>query len=395
MKSVFRSRDLTILFISTFLFFSNEALFLPTLPLYLSGAGYSNFRIGTVLGAFALGVLFSRPLSGFVTDEKGRKISLAAGVLVFAAAPALYLVSTDFAYLILIRFFHGLGISFYTTAFPAYITDVSPLDQRGEILGHMATSTTLAFTLGPLAGAEVFSSFGFGALVFLCTAAGFLNFIIILKISETGKKTKKHVRPSYREIVFTRSVLASSFIQIVNAMIFGGVMTFLPLLLAPMKGVSIGIFFMVESAVIILFRFFAARLVDQYGRGPVFFYSFLILLLSVFLISGIHSASFLVLTAVLYGMGSSLCSPALSAHIADNSGPEARGTVFSFFYGAFDIGVITAGVILGFIADLTGIRQMFAIVAAGGFLCLLLFSLMIQKGIKNALQWTLFLEKPK
>ncbi len=389
MKPIFGSKNLSILFLSTFLFFTNEALFLPTLPLYLSTAGYTNFKIGTVLGAFALGVLFTRPLSGFITDEKGRKLSLAAGVLVFATAPLLYLVSTDFTYLIIIRFYHGLGISFYTTAFPAYITDASDVDRRGEILGHMATSTTLAFTLGPLIGTAIFASYGFKALIVLCSLTGLINFIIILRISEPQRKSAGKIKIPYRTVVFKRSVLVSSFIQVVYAVIFGGIMTFLPLLLKNIEGVSIGIFFMVQSIVIIACRFLAARLSDKYGRGPVFFYSFCIILSAVFLISKINSLPILIATAALFGIGSSLCSPALSAYIADNSDPSTRGTVFSFFYGAFDAGVITAGIILGFIADLTNIRDMFMITAGGGFACLVIFSLLIQKGVKESLRWTL------
>ncbi len=48
---------------------------------------------------------------------------------------------------------------------------------------------------------------------------------------------------AYRAVVLKRSVLVSSFIQLVHAVIFGGIMTFLPLLLASVEGVNIGIFF--------------------------------------------------------------------------------------------------------------------------------------------------------
>ncbi len=393
MKYILRDRNLSILFVSTFLFFTNEALFLPTLPLHLSASGYSNTRIGIVLGAFALGVLFTRPLSGFITDEKGRKISLVAGVLVFAAAPLLYLISTDFLFLIIIRFFHGLGISFYTTAFPAYITDVSDEHRRGEIFGHMATSTTLAFTLGPLIGMTIFNSYGFTPLIFLCTVTGILNLIVILFISEVIKKTEKKLKVSYKTALFNRSVLVSSFIQLVYAIIFGGIITFLPLLLKNIEGMNVGVFFMVESIVIIICRFMAAQTSDKYGRGPVFFYSFFIILCAVYLISGIDTMPLLIAIAALFGTGSSLCLPAISAFIADNSDPSARGTVFSFFNGAFDIGVIVAGVLLGFIADLTSIREMFIITAFGGFICLILFSLFIKKGFKRSLQWSLLSKK--
>ncbi len=170
-------------------------------------------------------------------------------------------------------------------------------------------------------------------------------------------------------------------------------MTFLPLLLKDIEGVNIGVFFMVESIVIITCRFMAAHLSDKYGRGPVFFYSFLTILCAVYLISQINTMHILVATAALYGIGTSLCSPALSAFIADSSDPNARGTVFSFFYGAFDTGVILAGVILGFIADLTGIRDMFMITALTGIICLVIFSLFITKGLKNSLHWTLLKKK--
>lgn len=389
MKYILRDRNLSILFVSTFLFFTNEALFLPTLPLYLSGVDYSNTMIGIVLGAFALGVLLARPMSGFITDEKGRKISLVSGVIIFAAAPLLYLVSTDFLYLIIIRFFHGLGLCFYTTAFPAYITDVSDESRRGEILGHMATSTTLAFTLGPLIGMTVFSSYGFKSLIFLCVITGLLNLIVILKISEIHKKTESKLKIPYKKVVFQRSVLVPSFIQLIYAIIFGGIMTFLPLLLKSIEGVNVGVFFMVESIVIIVCRFMAAQMADKYGRGPVFVYSFLIIICGVYLISKIDTIHILIATAALFGIGSSLCLPALSAYIADRSDPSARGTVFSFFYGAFDAGVIVAGVILGVIADLTGLREMFMITAMAGFICLIIFSLFIKKGFKKSLQWSL------
>ncbi len=389
MKYIIQDKNLTILFLTTFLFFLNEALLLPTLPVFLHEASYNNLKIGIVLGSFALGVLLARPLSGYVTDVKGRKISLILGTAIFFLAPVFYLVSTDIVYLIFVRFFHGLGIAFFTTAFPAYITDVADEDKRGEILGHMATSVTLAFGVGPLIGNSTFSAFGFKTLIGLCTIIGLLTLIIILLISETQNKTDNKIKIPYKKVVVKRSVLISSFIQLVYAIIFGGIMTFLPLLLKNIEELNVGIFFMVEAISIVLCRFFAAHLADKYGRGPVYFYSFIIMLCAVFFISEIYTLKILIITAVFFGTGSALCSPALSAFIADKTDPSARGTVFGFFYGAFDAGVIFAGFILGFIADLFGIREMFVITSIGGFISLVVFSLFIRKGIGTSLKWVL------
>jgi MFS family permease len=389
MKIIFQNKNLSILFISTFLFFSNEALFLPTLPLQLSANGYNNTMIGVILGAFALGVLLSRPISGYVTDKKGRKKALVFGVFIFAATPIFYLVSNNFIYLMFIRFIHGLGISFYTSAFPAYITDTADELKRAEALGHMSTSTTLAFTFGPLAGSMCFKTYGFTMLIFVCTIIGLINLCVILMISETIPKNLQKKRVLMSMEVFNRSVLVSSFICLIYAVIFGGIMTFLPLLLDNVANVDIGDFFLAESIMIVVCRIVAARFADIYGRGPVFFYSFLIILTAVFLISEIQTIVNLIIAAILFGIGSALCSPALSAFVADNSPPQARGTVFSFFYGAFDVGVIVAGMILGFIADIAGLRQMFMFTSIGGLISLLIFATVIKNTPKKSIAWAL------
>ncbi|MCG8641188.1 MAG: MFS transporter [Desulfobacterales bacterium] len=100
------------------------------------------------------------------------------------------------------------------------------------------------------------------------------------------------------------------------------------------------------------------------------------------------------LAAVLFGIGAALCSPALSAFISDRTDPNVRGTVFGFFYGAFDAGVIVAGAILGIVSDLAGLREMFVITAFGGCISLALFSLLIRKGYRRSVQWTLGIKKP-
>ena len=313
MPYIFKNKNLLILFASTFLFFLNEAMLLPTLPVHLASIGYTNTRIGIVLGAFALGVLLFRPLSGYVTDQKSRKLALVLGVAVFFGAPVFYLLSEDFIYLIVLRFFHGLGITFYTTAMPAFITDVAPENQRGEILGHMASASTLSFAGGPLLGVYIYSGFGFTGLILACIIAGGINLGVILIIREQYAGDRKTKRTAYREVIFKRSILAASFITVIHAVIFGTIMTFLPVLINAIPGLYVGFFFLAESVTIIACRIFTAHLIDRIGRGPAFVYSFLIILMSVFLISEIHSYAGLILIGALFGCGAALGPPALGS----------------------------------------------------------------------------------
>ena len=390
MKLIFKDRDLCILFFSTLLFFSNEAVFLPTLPVHLSKAGYSNFQIGIVLAAFALGVLVFRPLSGYITDKISRKVSLSIGVFIFFIAPLFYLFSTNITYLIILRFFHGLGITFYTTAMPAYVTDVVSENKKGEALGHLATATTMAFAFGPFIGISVFNSFNFAGPVVVCTLIGFFNLILILLIKERRDPTQKDLKISFKKVVFKRSILVSSMAILMNAVIFGGIMTFLPLLVNKTPGLNIGFFFLIQAVIVIICRLFMAHFSDIYGRGPVFFYSSIIILVAVFVISQINSFEILIFAAILFGIGTSLCTPSLAAYIADKTRPEQRGTAFGFYYGAFDAGVLIAGVVLGFIADLTSLETMFVIAGCAGGVVLIIFSLCIKKTTTYSIAWTLF-----
>lgn len=113
MRCILKNLNLLFLFVASGLFFFNEMLLMPTLPLYLSELGYSNLALGAVLGAFTLGVLAMRPVAGLVTDHKTRKLSLVIGLAVFTIAPPLYLLSNSFVYLLCVRFFHGTGIPFF------------------------------------------------------------------------------------------------------------------------------------------------------------------------------------------------------------------------------------------------------------------------------------------
>ncbi|MCP3955908.1 MAG: MFS transporter [Desulfobacterales bacterium] len=389
MKYIVKNRNLLILFTSTFLFFLNEALLLPTLPVHLASIGYSHTRIGIVLGAFALGVLLFRPLSGYVTDRKSRRLALIIGVAVFFIAPVFYFFSDHFIYLIVIRFFHGLGITFYTTAMPAFVTDVAPEHQRGEIMGHMSSASTLSFTCGPLLGIAIYSGFGFEGLLLACIVAGGVNLGVVLILREEYAGARKTDRIAYRAVIFKRSILVSSFITLIHAVIFGTIMTFLPVLINEMPDLNVGFFFLAESVTIIACRIFTAHLVDRVGRGPAFVYSFCIILVSVFLVSGITTYAGLVLIGALFGCGAALGPPALAAYIADETDQKARGTAFGFYYGAFDTGVIVAGLIMGVIADLTSLRDMFVILSLTGVGCLVVFVLMIKDSIGDALKWSL------
>lgn len=252
----------------------------------------------------------------------------------------------------------------------------------------MSIASTLSFAFGPLAGIGMYTRFGFDWVLYSCILAGTVTLTTGVFIDETFKASVKKERDSFAEVFLRRVVLASSGIVFIMALLYGGLFTFLPILLTSELHLNAGVFFTINSVSLVVFRYFISPLLDRYGLGPVFFYSFLITLASLIIISNIQSMNLMIIAAVLYGLGSAGCLPALTTLLVDTPDQMERGSVFSVFYGAFDIGVLAAGIILGAVADMLGYRDMFSLVAVGGLVALIMFSMFIQPGVLNSILWT-------
>ncbi len=113
---VFKDRRLFALSFSTLLVFISFTSFFPVLPIYLKNIGASNFIVGIVMSSFPVGVLVFRPVVSRALDQKGRKWTLLSGTIALAISTLAYLLVSNPYAIIFVRFFHGIGISAFTTA---------------------------------------------------------------------------------------------------------------------------------------------------------------------------------------------------------------------------------------------------------------------------------------
>ena len=145
-------RSLLTLFAAGLLFWSSIAALLPTLPLYIQFVGGNSQQIGIVMGSFAIGLLLFRPMLGRMADDRSRKLVLLIGVAVVAIAPLGYLFITSIPLLMVLRAFHGISVAAFTTGFSALVADLSPPNQRGELIGYMSLVNPIGVAIGPALG---------------------------------------------------------------------------------------------------------------------------------------------------------------------------------------------------------------------------------------------------
>src|SRR5581483_4087298 len=124
----------------------------PLLPLYLVSFGASSTVVGAVIGVFTITSTIMRVPVGLYIDRLGRKPFLFYGIVLLTAANFGYLWAPSILLIIPCRILHGMGWSGCSTAISTLAADIAPRQRRGELIGYAGMASSLAGSLGPVAG---------------------------------------------------------------------------------------------------------------------------------------------------------------------------------------------------------------------------------------------------
>ena len=129
------TNDFLLLCLSTFLFFASMFVILPVLPPFIiHELNGTESQVGLIMGAFAAASILSRPASGRIVESRSRKSGLALGALIYCLAPLFYTFADSVSVMLVVRFCHGAGIAFFTTASSVLVADMAPGVRRWAIL---------------------------------------------------------------------------------------------------------------------------------------------------------------------------------------------------------------------------------------------------------------------
>jgi len=135
----------------------------PLLPFYADRLGASAFLVGLMISAFALAQLVTAPTWGRLSDHHGRRPVIQIGIVISAAAHALFaFASSDWALernssagllalLFLSRLVQGAGGA-TTGVVQAYVGDAIVPEERAKALGWISAATSAGVMIGPAVG---------------------------------------------------------------------------------------------------------------------------------------------------------------------------------------------------------------------------------------------------
>ncbi|MCW6050093.1 MFS transporter [Lyngbya sp. CCAP 1446/10] len=393
-----RKRSLLILFTAGLLFWCSLASLLPTLPLYVQSVGGTKQQIGFVMGAFAIGLLLSRPQLGKIADSRGRKQVLLLGVSVAALAPIGYVFAQSVPLLLVLRAFHGISIAAFTTAYSALVTDLSPPGKRGELIGYMSLVSPIGLAFGPAIGGFVQAGVGYSALFAMSAAFATIALFITTKIAEPNfaeltkydslsedKNTQK-----YWQMLWNPRVRIPALVLLLVGLIFGTLSTFMPLFIQETQvNLNPGLFYSTAAVASFGVRLLTGRASDKYGRGLFISGGLICYSVSMLLLYFANTSNAFLLAALFEGTAGGTVMPMMVTLMSDRCEPQERGRLFSLCIGGFDLGIALAGPTLGFVAEQVGYRNMFGLAAGLAVLALLIFTTRCSKDLSHSMRFAI------
>jgi MFS family permease len=395
--------NLLILFVAGLLFWISSTSLMPTLPTYIQDVGGTTRQVGVVMGSFAIGLLLCRTWMGQLADRQSRKLVVLIGAAVAGVGPLGYLLVQSIPGLMAIRAFHGISIAAFTIGYTALVVDLSPLKQRGEIIGYMNLSVPIGMAIGPAVGGFLVEYSGYPLVFSISAASGFLALILATQIKETSQKNisldpKDSLTLSRKrtliELFQSHSLVIPTLILLFIGLLFGTLIAFLPLFIRELKiDFNVGLFYSAAAMASFAVRIFVGRASDRYGRGLFITLSLFCYLFSMLLIASAHTPSAFLFAAILEGSGAGVLVPVMLALISDRSYENERGQAYAFCLGGFDLGIAIGGPVLGAFLGVLSYQGLFLLASSMAVLALILFITQSSKNLAHSFRFALGQEK--
>lgn len=328
------------------LLFFNMDMFLSGFPLYITGLGISEDRMGVLFGAFMVAGMVSRPLLARLAQRWGQKVVLALATVVAFTAPWLYLSTESFGGIVAVRLFHGLVPGSFIMAAQLLMIRESGEKHKAVGLGLFGLMGALSMMVMPYLGVHILQSFGRTAWLGISSGFGAAAMAIFwCQVRPKARETETaRERPAPLNIRIIGAPLASN---ILLALAFGSVITYVTTYAVSMGYTNPGQFFTVLAGtnvvIKILFSLYGDRLPQRITVIP----GAIVLTVGLLLLANPPSPAWIVGSAVPIGAGFFTTTAMMMLNIANAVPGVQRSMAAALFMNTMDLGIGTASIALG------------------------------------------------
>jgi MFS family permease len=351
-----------LMFGFSFTVFLSAFQLFPTAPFHILALGGSHTEAGLFLGFLTYASAISAPLTGAVADRLGKRRVLLVCSSVIAVFSALYAVAPSYQIMLGLVVVHGMFWSGLLSASGAYVTDLVPSSRRAEGLSYWGFASIIAVAVAPSIGLWVFDTGGWTAL---CIEATVLNIVMALIAWRLPADVARgHAMPRRVQDLVEWRVLLLGVTLFLYSFSYGGITSFAALHAEQQGVVPRAIYFTAFAVAIILTRPFIARYADEVGHQKVIVPCLMAVVVGVAMLSVATTRTGFLISAFVFGTGFGSAYPIFVAHLMKTVDHQRRGATFGALIGAFDTGIGTGSIALGWIGERYGLSRAFAVAAS-------------------------------
>jgi MFS family permease len=328
-----RNRTLLAVSLAVCTAYTGIGMVVPVRVLYAQAHGASLAIISAMASAYLVSNFLAQYPVGWLADRWGRKQLILIGLFVQAAITLAYLLVSDPLTFVFLRFVEGIAGAAVLLPSRALIVDAVPLEKRGEAYGTYNAFFNAAFLLGPALGgllaATGYATVFIGAIMFRLAAVPVVIMMIRNQYRPSAATRERAAAVPYKSL-FTLPLIGAYFLAFGDYLYLGFELALLPLWIHYHLGASIsviGLVFAIAAIPIILLSPISGRIADRSRRSRLIL-TFGLVMVPIYISYGLSNSILLVICLyAVHGSIFGIVQPAVDAHVAASSPPDARGRV--------------------------------------------------------------------
>jgi MFS family permease len=329
------------------------------LPKYLVDALHASAaEIGQVTAVAAVAGVVAVPFIGRLLDGSRRRVWMIAGAALMSLSSLPFMLLETVSPLIyVLRALQGVAFTLFTNAGGTLAAELSPPARLGQAIGFYGLAMLVTNALAPAVAEPLAAAQGWPAVFVLAAAACAVAMVLSFWVREVQPPRSEGAPPSLP--LFDRRAIVVLYVIAVVGAAFGSVITFTQPLALELGMREVRALFIGYTAAATVVRIGLSNLADRFGRQRIALFAMVLYTGVVFASAALERGW---LGAIGMGLGTAhgLLYPALNALAIEHAG-RRRGTMMTFFTGAFSAGFAISVFALGRIAQDFGYRSVFIV----------------------------------